>query len=177
MASCGGSSGNNTSEDGDNQSATEGTPEDGEEQKYTEAATVEVRGKQYKYTIDFHEIDSLPHYTDLQGVDYPDHGATVTISNDTTVLFVKSFTKFSFKSYIPEKIFKNSGLVSFAYNALQRELKHNNALYFIASIGSLDDPEETPYMLDVQIQPDGSMAISHLTEEDMTAGINQLGGE
>lgn len=133
---------------------------------FTDSASIDVLGKNYNYTIQFQANDTLPHFTTPQGADYLDNEAILTISNDTTVIMKKVFTKGSFKSYLPEKLKTNSGLASFAYNALRRELKENDAFYFIASIGNLDDQEEIPYCLEIRITPDGGMTIQKLSDSD-----------
>ncbi len=171
MMACGGD-GNKNRTDGEGEKyEMRGSEENKSETSiYVDSATVTVKDKEYQYHIDLHPVDSLPHFISLQGVDYTDNAATLTISNDSGVIVSKSFTKSSFKSYIPEKLWKDCGLVSFCYNALRRERNENDALYFIASIGSLDDPDEIPYTLEVQIFPDGGMAISKLSDTDADTG-------
>lgn len=171
MMSCGGSGDKNQSDNEDGKyELKDSDPNVSENTIYVDSATVTVKDKEYQYFVNFHSVDSLPHFISLQGVDYPDNAATLIIRDDSNVIISKSFTKSSFKSYIPEKLWKDCGLVSFCYNALRRERNENDALYFIASIGSLDDPDEIPYTLEVQIFPDGGMAISKMSDTDSDTG-------
>ena len=137
---------------------------------FSDSASIAIQGKNYNYTIQFQPNDTLPHFVTPQGADYLDNEAILTISSEDGAVIKKVFTKGSFKSYLPEKLKAASGLSSFAYNALRRERKENDAFYFIASIGNLDDPDETSYYLEVRITPDGGMTIQKLSDTDTDTG-------
>lgn len=170
MMSCGGSGKNQTDNEDSKYELKDSNSKVSENSIYVDSAIVTIKDKEYQYFVDFHSVDSLPHFISLQGEDYPDNAATLIIRNDSNVILSKSFTKSSFKSYIPEKLWKDCGLVSFCYNALRRERNEDDAFYFIASIGSLDDPDEIPYTLEVQIFPDGGMNISKMSDTDSDTG-------
>lgn len=170
MMSCGGSGKNQTDNEDSKYELKDSNSKVSENSIYVDSAIVTIKDKEYQYFVDFHSVDSLPHFISLQGEDYPDNAATLIIRNDSNVILSKSFTKSSFKSYIPEKLWNDCGLVSFCYNALRRERNEDDAFYFIASIGSLDDPDEIPYTLEVQIFPDGGMNISKMSDTDSDTG-------
>lgn len=170
MMSCGGSGKNQSDNEDSKYELKDSNSKVSENSIYVDSAIVTIKDKEYQYFVDFHSVDSLPHFISLQGEDYPDNAATLIIRNDSNVILSKSFTKSSFKSYIPEKLWKDCGLVSFCYNALRRERNEDDAFYFIASIGSLDDPDEIPYTLEVQIFPDGGMNISKMSDTDSDTG-------
>lgn len=124
---------------------------------YDDAQTVTVNGKEYTYSYEFYPVDSLPHIINSQGIEYLDNVATLTIRRDSTVVTRKQFLKSSFKSYVPQEIWDQSGLVGFAYNYVRQQ---KDAFYFIATIGDPDETSEISYPLEIRITTDGGMTIS-----------------
>lgn len=126
---------------------------------YTDGDTISINGKLYKYTYDFHDVDSLPHVVYASGTEYRDNEVKLVIKRDSSNFVEKTFTKGSFKSYVPEKLYQTSGLIGFTYNIDRRLRDQFDALYFIATIGNLDDAEEIAYPLEIRIDTDGGMTI------------------
>ena len=123
--------------------------------------SVTVDGKKYQYDFKFHAVDSLPHITyEVTGAEYMDNAVDLVIKQGTEVKYKKTFTKASFKSYVPEELYPTSGLIGFTYNIDRKNNNENDAFYFIATIGNLDDPEEIAYSLELKIDTQGGMTIS-----------------
>jgi len=131
---------------------------------YSDSDTISIKGTTYKYSFSFHAIDSLPHITYESGVEYMDNGVKLIIEKDGETVIEKNFTKGSFKSYVPEKLWNTSGLIGFTYNIDRRLRNQLDAFYFIATIGNLDDAEEIAYPLEIRIDHEGGMAISKYEE-------------
>lgn len=126
---------------------------------YSDSDNITINDKEYNYTYDFHSVDSLPHITYPSGSEYMDNAVSLNIKRDGEDFVQKTFTKASFKSYIPEKLYETSGLIGFAYNIERQMTKTFDALYFIITIGSLEDTEEIAYPLEVRIDTDGGMTV------------------
>lgn len=127
---------------------------------YSENDSLEIKGDSYKYTYYFHDVDSLPHIVYNTGTEYRDNEVQLTIMRNNSTSFThKTFTKYSFKSYIPDEIFEQSGLIGFTYNVDRLIREEYDALYFIATIGNLDDSEAIAYPLEIRIDTDGGMTI------------------
>lgn len=144
-------------------------------QAYSDSNQITVNNKEYKYKFDFHPVDSLPHITyEVSGAEYYDNEVILSIKREGSDFVKKTFTKSSFKSYVPEKLWKTSGLIGFTYNIDRRLNNQNDAFYFIATIGNLDDAEEIAYSLEIRIDTDGGMTISKYEELEtgpMTNGL------
>lgn len=124
---------------------------------FTQSDTITINGKQYNYTYEFAPVDSLPHVINSQNNEYLDNMVKLTICQGETKVTEKTFLKSSFKSYIPEELWKESGLVGFSYNLVRKE---RNAFYFIATIGDPDLTADVSYPLEIRITTDGGMSIS-----------------
>ncbi len=131
---------------------------------YSDSDTITIKGTQYRYSFKFQPIDSLQHITYASGVEYKDNGVHLIIEKDGETVIEKNFTKGSFKSYIPEKLFQTSGLIGFTYNIDRRLSNKFDAFYFIATVGNLDDAEEIAYPLEIRLDHEGGMAISKYEE-------------
>lgn len=145
-------------------------------QSYQVKDSIKVNGKTYQYSFSFHPVDSLPHITYISGTEYQDNAVDILIQkNDGTNLLKRSFSKSSFKSYIPEKLYSTSGLIGFTYNIDRQLRKEFDAFYFIATIGNLDDAEEIAFPLEIRIDTDGGMAIQKYEEletEPLRGGLS-----
>lgn len=132
---------------------------------FTITDSVKVDGKTYGYHIDFHSVDSLPHITyQVSGAEYYDNAVKLAITRNGDTTLTKTFTKLSFKSHVPEKLYPTSGLIGFAYNIDRKYANTDDAFYFIATIGNLDDPEEIGYSLELKMDTHGGMSISKYEE-------------
>lgn len=142
---------------------------------YKDSDTITVDGKLYKYSYDFHKVDSLPRVKYQSGIEYYDNGVKLVIKHEGEVVLEKNFTKSTFKSYIPDKLWPTSGLIGFTYNVDRRIHNEHNAFYFIATIGNLDDPDEIAYPLEIKIDTAGGMTITKYEEletEPLRKGLN-----
>lgn len=134
-------------------------------QEYSDSSDITIGEKDYRYKFDFHHVDSLPHIKyEATGAEYYDNEVILEIKRGDEPFVKKTFTKSSFKSYVPEKLWKTSGLIGFTYNIDRRLSNKNDAFYFIATIGNLDDAEEIAYSLEIRIDTDGGMLINKYEE-------------
>lgn len=138
---------------------------------YDYSDTVRIKGTLYRYGFTFQNVDSLPHIINSQGLEYLDNMVSLTISKDSTIIARKTFLKSSFKSYIPNALWENSGLVGFSYNFIRQE---HDAFYFIATIGDPDETADISFPLELRITTDGGMTISkaqNLDTEPLRDGL------
>lgn len=68
---------------------------------YTNEGTITVNGTEYKYSYLFTPSDSLPIVKNSAERKYYDNSLKLTISKGEETIFSKTFTKNSFKEFIP----------------------------------------------------------------------------
>ena len=128
--------------------------------------TVSLNGKVYHYEFDFHPVDSLPTVKSFSGLEYHDNEVALTISNDSSEVFQKKFTKSTFKEIVPAKDLKKMSLTNFNYFSAKRE--GQTKFHFLATITDPEESDEYGYFIDVQISKSGDLHIEKAQEQDLT---------
>jgi hypothetical protein len=130
---------------------------------YTNEGTITVNGAEYKYSYLFTPSDSLPIVKNSAERKYYDNSLKLTISKGDETIFSKTFTKNSFKEFIPDELYSTIVLMGFNFNYNMEEKKDN--FYFVASIGDPDD-EEFHIPIDITITPQKEVKLKKFVDTE-----------
>ncbi len=128
---------------------------------YEKSDKVNVNSTDYNYTYKFAPANNLPIITTSAGNKYYDNTLTLTIKKGTDNFYTHTFTKESFKRFIPEKLYPNMVLMGFNFN-YNKEAEHDR-FYFVTSIGDPDD-EEYYIPIDISIDRNGELYLSKFVD-------------
>jgi hypothetical protein len=130
---------------------------------YTNEGTITVNGAEYKYSYLFTPSDSLPIVKNSAERKYYDNSLKLTISKGDETIFSKTFTKNSFKEFIPDELYSTIVLMGSKFNYNMEEKKDN--FYFVASIGDPDDVEfHIP--IDITITPQKEVKLKKFVDTE-----------
>lgn len=128
--------------------------------------TISLKKTVYHYEYDFHAVDSLPTVMSFSGLEYHDNGVELTLHSDSSKIFHKSFTKQSFKDFVPSKDLKKMSLTNFNYFSAKRN--DPSKFHFLATISDPEESEAYGYYIDVQISKSGDLHLEKAQEKDIT---------
>ena len=101
--------------------------------------------------------DSLPVVINLDGARYKDNIVNLSVTKDQQVILQQSFTKASFKNFVPENDMSNCALVGFSYNL--NETADTTQLRFIATVGDPDETAGVNYSTEILVSPAGHITM------------------
>ncbi len=116
---------------------------------YTNNGQIVVSDTKYDYTYSFAPSDSLPVITTSTGTKHYDNSIRLTIRKGESVVYRHTFTKASFKRFIPEELYNRLTLMGFNFN-YNKESMHDK-FYFVASVG---DPDDEDYYIPIDVTID-----------------------
>jgi hypothetical protein len=116
-----------------------------------------VKGSVFTYTIHMAPSDSLPVVINLDGARYKDNIVNLSVTKDQQVILQQSFTKASFKNFVPENDMSNCALVGFSYNL--NETADTTQLRFIATVGDPDETAGVNYSTEILVSPAGHITM------------------
>lgn len=117
-----------------------------------------IDGKSYTYSISYAPLDSAG-VIENYGVLYHDNVIHLTIKRaDGTEFFSRVITKSSFTGLLSDEM-KNHGILT----SLIFEKSDNNALYFVASVGSPDDNNEDFFLTQYKVDRFGATTVATYT--------------
>lgn len=126
---------------------------------YRYSANIEWNGKNVRYLIERHPVDSLPVIQDEFGMEYKDNVLSLTVLQDDKEIFRKNFYKSSFKAYLEPGFYNHAILEGMAFDKVK-----GDALCFSASVCY---PMSDLYMpMLILVYPDGRYKISKDTVLD-----------
>ena len=131
--------------------------------QYTNNGEAEVNGNKYNYTYEFSYSDSLPIVTNSSDCKYYDNQIKLSIAKDGKNVYSATFTKSTFKRFIPEELYNTIVLMGFNFN-YNKEDEHDK-FYFVASVGDPDD-EEYYIPIDVSITANGELTLNSFIDSD-----------
>lgn len=131
--------------------------------QYTNSNEVEVNGNMYNYSYEFTPSKSLPIVTNSSDRKYYDNQIKLSITKDGNVIYSTTFTKATFKNFIPEEIYETIVLMGFNFN-YNKEDEHDK-FYFVASIGDPDD-EEYYIPIDISITTNGDLTLNKFIDTE-----------
>ncbi len=116
---------------------------------YTKSDVVTINNTQWTYTYTFSPSATQPIVVRSTDSKYYDNTLTLTIKNGTTTLYNHTFTKASFKRFIPEELYPTIVLMGINFNYNKQDL--HDKFYFVASVG---DPEDEEYHIPIDVTID-----------------------
>ena len=116
-----------------------------------------IKGSVFTYTIHMAPSDSLPIVVNLDGARYKDNIVKLSVTKDQQVILQRSFTKASFKNFVPENDMSNCALVGFSYNL--NETTDSTQLRFIATVGDPDETAGVNYSTEILVSPAGHITM------------------
>lgn len=131
--------------------------------QYTNSNEVEVNGSKYNYSYEFTPSNSLPIVTNSSDRKYYDNQIKLSITKDGHDIYSTTFTKATFKNFIPEEIYETIVLMGFNFN-YNKEDEHDK-FYFVASIGDPDD-EEYYIPIDISITTNGDLTLNKFIDTE-----------
>jgi hypothetical protein len=87
----------------------------------------------------------------------------LSITKDGNDIYSTTFTKATFKNFIPEEIYETIVLMGFNFN-YNKEDEHDK-FYFVASIGDPDD-EEYYIPIDISITTNGDLTLNKFIDTE-----------
>lgn len=119
-----------------------------------------------KLSYEYHFVNdkSLPVVVNTMEYQYYDNRVNLTIGDGKRQDVRLTFTKNTFRDYVPEKFLKKSGLIGFCYNYDKEN--DRSAVFFIATIGDPDLSTDMSYALEVRVMSDGTYSVSELKDRD-----------
>lgn len=131
--------------------------------QYTNNSEVEVNGNKYYYSYEFSPSKSLPIVTNSSERKYYDNQIKLSITKDGNNIYSTTFTKATFKNFIPEEIYETIVLMGFNFN-YNKENEHDK-FYFVASVGDPDD-EEYYIPIDISVTVNGELSLSKFIDSN-----------
>ena len=87
----------------------------------------------------------------------------MSITKDGNNIYSTTFTKATFKNFIPEEIYETIVLMGFNFN-YNKENEHDK-FYFVASVGDPDD-EEYYIPIDISVTVNGELSLSKFIDSN-----------
>lgn len=128
---------------------------------YTNTGEIEVNGDKYNYAYNFAPSKSLPVVTNSSDQKYHDNRIELTITKGGEAVHTITFTKSTFKQFIPEELYSTIVLMGFNFN-YNKENEHDK-FYFVASVGDPDD-EEYYIPIDISIATNGEVSFNKFVD-------------
>lgn len=141
---------------------------------YTINDTITIGGKLYHYSCSLEHVDSMPVLINPQGLEYHESRVNISIKNDNSTIFQKTFYKRNFHEQVPAAFLKTSTMVGVNYNVTKRD-EDRSAFYFIVTVGDPDETSDMSYPLELKVTPDGSFSFKkaeNLETGPLTNGLN-----
>jgi hypothetical protein len=133
--------------------------------QYTSEGHLTVQGEQYSYSYQFAPSDSLPLVTTSLGQKHYDNQIILKINKSGNTIFSHTFTKKSFKRFIPDDLYDSYVLTGFNIN-YNKENKQDK-FYFVSSVGDTDDLES--YIpIDITITAKGELSLDKFIDTDIS---------
>ncbi len=121
---------------------------------YRNGDKITVNNEEYDYSYVFASSDELPIVKTSANGKYYDNTLKLTIKKGDVTVYSHTFTKASFKRFIPERLYPTIVLMGFNFNYNKQDL--HDKFYFVASVGDPDD-EEFNIPIDVSIDRNGEL--------------------
>lgn len=134
--------------------------------------TLTVQGSLYTYSISFQNDKSAEVIRNTEGIRYYDNDVTLTIyrGNSDEVFFTHTFTKDSFRRYLPENQYKQFTLAGVNFNHMEQG--HHDRFHFIAAVGDPDETLGITYSIAIDISRDKTISMHKIDNID-TAPISE----
>lgn len=128
---------------------------------YTNSGEIEVNGAKYDYTYNFSPCTTLPVVVSSSEHKYYDNKIVLTITKEGETIHTITFTKSTFKKFIPDELYSTLVLMGFNFN--YNKENQNDKFYFVASIGDPDD-EEYHIPVDISITTSGELTLDNFID-------------
>lgn len=139
--------------------------------EYGNSDTITIQGSLYTYEFKFHNDKKNPVIINSEGYKYHENYADLNIYKGKTdeIVYSHTFTKESFKQYIPEKIQSQSTLVGFNFNYM--ELGKHDKFHFIAVVGDPDETTDIAYSIAIDLSKNFDIS-THIVNDVDTEPIS-----
>ncbi len=138
---------------------------------YVESEKVTVNNAVYDYTYKFTPSTNLPIITTSANSKYYDNILSLSIKKDSVTVYNHTFTKESFKRFIPEELYPTIVLMGFNFNYNKQDL--HDKFYFVASVGDPDD-EEYYIPIDVTIDCNGELYLDKFIDAERESDETEM---